>query len=204
MSVRTAGAVLPAAPFAPRPSRLHQVLAVGAQSVSVAGEPRLRPTPAAGCPKCPPCDADADRQLILAEDAYDAIIDQIEEANARHAARMKGGRFGRTYAEEMAANYERDALFKALRPKLDAAEKEMERAGALVKAVSPAGRYEAIKDARRRLRDAIDKLKEAEEELARHLKLRYLRPDKTKRLTQVVEMAQREVHAAEAERRKYL
>ena len=204
MSVRTAGAALPAAPFAPRPSRLHQVLAVGAQEASAAAEPRLRPAPAAGCPKCPPCDADADRQLILAEDAYDAIIDQIEEAKAQFEAKMKGGRLGKTYAQEMDAHYKRDARFKALRPKLYAAEKQMERAGALVKAVSPAGRYEAIKDARRRLRDAIDKLKEAEEELARHLKLRYLRPDKTKRLTQAVEIAQREVHAAEEERRKYL
>lgn len=203
MSVRAAGATLSAAPFAPRRSRLHQVLAVGAQSAS-AGEPRLRAPPAGGCPKCPPCDTDADRRLILAEDAYDAIFDQIEEANARYEAKMKRGRLGHTYAEKMAIDHEREATFKELRPKLDAAEREVDLAGALVKAVSPPGRYDAIKDARKRLRAAIDDLKKAEEELARHLKLRYLRPDKTKRLTQAVEIAQREVHAAEAERRKYL
>lgn len=204
MSVRTAGSV-PPQPQALLPrSRLHQVLAVGTQAASVAGEPRLRPRPAGGCPKCPPCDADADRRLILAEDAYDAIVDRIEEVKAQYKAKMKGGRFGLTYKEQMVINKELQDTLDEMAPNLHAAEKEMDSAGALVKAVSAAGRYDAIKDARRRLLTAIDDLKKAEEELARHLKLRYLRPDKTKRLTEAVERAQREVHAAEAERRKYL
>ena len=169
-----------------------------------AGEPRLRPPPAGGCPKCPPCDADADKQLIFAEDAYDAIIDQIEEVKAQYKTKMKGGRFGLTYKEQMLINNELQDILDEMAPKLHAAEEEMERAGALVKAVSAPGRYDAIKDARRRLLTAIDNLKKAEDDLAGHLKLRYLRPDKTKRLTEAVEIAKREVHAAEAERRKYL
>ena len=202
--MRTAGAALPTAPFAPRPSRLHQVLAVGAQSVPAAGEPRLRPAPAAGCPKCPPCDADADRQLILAEDAYDAINDQMEELKAEYKEKMKGGRFGRTYKEKMVINYELKAALGKMAPMRDAALDAMERAGALVKAVSPPGRFDAIQATRARLRKATDDLKKAEEELARHLKLRYHWPEKTKQLRAAVEAAQREVHAAEEERRKYL
>lgn len=203
MSVRTAALVAPQ-PHGPLPrSRLHQVLAVGIQSAS-AGEPRLRPPPAAGCPKCPPCDADADRRLILAEDAYDAIIDRIQELQAQYKAKMKGGRFGKTHSQKMVINNDLQDILDEIAPQRDAAEEEMETAGALVKAVSAPGRYDAIKDARRRLLAAIDNLKSAEEELASHLKLRYYRPDKTKRLTQAVEIAQREVHAAEEERRKYL
>ena len=204
MSVRTTGSVPPQPQeLLPHRSRLHRVLAVGIQSAS-AGEPRLRPLPAGGCPKCPPCDVDADKQLILAEDAYDAIMDQIDEVKAQYKAKMKGGRLGITYKEQMVINKELQDILDEMAPKLHAAEKEMDRAGELVQAVSAAGRYEAIKDARRRLLTAIDNLKNAEEELAVHLKRRYLRPDRTKRLTEAVERAQREVHAAEAERRKYL
>jgi len=204
MSVRKAGSVpLQPQELLPRRSRLHRVLAVGVQSAS-AGEPGLRPRPAGGCPKCPPCDADADRRLILAEDAYDAIMDRIEEVKAEYKAKMQGGRFGRTYKEQLVINKELQDVLDEMAPKLHAAEKEMDRAGDLVQAVSPPGRYDAIKNTRRRLRAAIDDLKKAEEELAGHLKLRYLRSDKTKRLTQAVERAQREVHAAEEERRKYL
>ena len=207
MSVRTAGSAplqsQPQAALLPR-SRLHQVLAVGAQAASAAGEPRLRPPPAGGCPKCPPCDADADRRLILAEDAYDAIIDQIEEVQAEYKAKMKGGRFGRTYKEKMTINNELQDILDKMASKRDAADKEMELAGELVKAVSPPGRFDAIKATRVRLRKAIDDLEKAEEELARHRKLRYHWPEKTKQLTAAVEAAQREVHAAEEERRKYL
>ena len=203
MSVRKAGSVpLQPQELLPR-SRLHQVLAVGVQSAS-AGEPGLRPRPAGGCPKCPPCDVDADRRLILAEDAYDAIMDKIEEVKAEYKAKMQGGRFGRTYKEQLVINKELQDILDEMAPKLHAAEKEMDRAGDLVQAVSAAGRYDAIKGARRRLLTAIDNIKSAKEELARHLKLRYLRPDKTKRLTEAVERAQREMHAAEEERRKYL
>jgi len=204
MSVRTAGAPLLGAPFAPRRSRLHQVLAVGVQAAPVPGEPRLRPRPAAGCPKCPPCDADADRQLILAEDAYDAINNQMEELKAEYAEKMKGGRFGRTYKEKMMIHYELKAALGKMEPTRDAALDAMERAGALVKAVSPPGRFDAIQATRARLRKAKDDLKKAEEELERHLKLRYHWPEKTKQLKAAVEAAQREVYAAEAERRKYL
>jgi len=205
MSVRTADSVAPQPrELFPHRSRLHQVLAVGTQAASVAGEPRLRPRPAGGCPKCPPCDADADRQLVLAEDAYDAIIDQMEELKAEYAAKMKGGRFGRTYKEKMVINYELKAALGKMVPMRDAALDAMKRAGALVKAVSPPGRFDAIQATRARLRKAIDDLKEAEEELERHLKLRYHWPEKTKQLKAAVERAQREVHAAEAERRKYL